>query len=48
MLQGYNSTLTMLGGSNKSIESGIDQDTSSNLPSDESVSKTKIDDEVPF
>ena len=48
VLQGYNSTLTMLGGSNKSIESGIDQDTSSNLPSDESVSKTKIDDEVPF
>jgi single-strand DNA-binding protein len=48
VLQGYNSTLTMLGGSNKSIESGIDQDTSNNLPSDESVSKTKIDDEVPF
>ena len=48
VLQGYNSTLTMLGGSNKSIESGIDQDTSSNLPSDENVSKTKIDDEVPF
>ena len=48
VLQGYNSTLTMLGGSNNSIERGIDQDTSSNLPSDESVSKTKIDDEVPF
>ena len=48
VLQGYNSTLTMLGGSNKAIDSGIDQDTSSNLPSDESVSKTKIDDEVPF
>ena len=48
VLQGYNSTLTMLGGSNKSIESGIDQDTSSNLPSDENASKTKIDDEVPF
>ena len=48
VLQGYNSTLTMLGGSNKSIESGIDQDTSSNLPSDENTSKTKIDDEVPF
>ena len=28
VLQGYNSTLTMLGASNKSIESGIDQDTS--------------------
>ncbi len=48
VLQGYNSTLTMLGGSNNSIERGIDQDTSSNLPSDENVSKTKIDDEVPF
>ena len=48
VLQGYNSTLTMLGGSNKSIDSGIDQDTSSNLPSDENTSKTKIDDEVPF
>ena len=48
VLQGYNSTLTMLGSSNKAIDSGIDQDTSSNLPSDESVSKTKIDDEVPF
>ena len=48
VLQGYNSTLTMLGGSNNSIERGIDQDTSSNLPSDENASKTKIDDEVPF
>ena len=48
VLQGYNSTLTMLGGSNKSLDSRIDQDTSSNLPSDENASKTKIDDEVPF
>ena len=48
VLQGYNSTLTMQGGSNKSIDSGIDQDTSSNLPSDDNASKTKIDDEVPF
>tara|TARA_B100000886_G_scaffold68558_1_gene43247 strand:+ start:32482 stop:32934 length:453 start_codon:yes stop_codon:yes gene_type:complete len=48
VLQGYNSTLTMLGGPSKAIESGIDQDNSSNLPSDENVSKTKIDDEVPF
>ena len=48
VLQGYNSTLTMLGGSNKSLDSSIDQDTSSNLPSDENASKTKIDDEVPF
>ena len=48
VLQGYNSTLTMLGGSNNAIDSGIDQDTSSNLPSDDNASKTKIDDEVPF
>ena len=48
VLQGYNSTLTMLGASNKATDSGIDQDTSSNLPSDENASKTKIDDEVPF
>ena len=48
VLQGYNSTLTMLGPSNNSIERGIDQDTSRNLPSDENASKTKIDDEVPF
>ena len=48
VLQGYNSTLTMLGGSNKSLDGSIDQDTSSNLPSDENASKTKIDDEVPF
>ena len=48
VLQGYNSTLTMLGGSNKAIDSGIDQATSSNLPSDDNASKTKIDDEVPF
>ena len=48
VLQGYNSTLTMLGGSGKSIDSGVDQDTTSNLPSDENASKTKIDDEVPF
>ncbi len=48
VLQGYNSTLTMLGGTGKSIDSGVDQDTTSNLPSDENASKTKIDDEVPF
>ena len=48
VLQGYSSTLTMLGASNKATDSGIDQDTSSNLPSDENASKTKIDDEVPF
>ena len=41
VLQGCNSTLTMLGASNKATDSGIDQDTSSNLPSDENASKTK-------
>ncbi|MBL61722.1 MAG: single-stranded DNA-binding protein [Candidatus Pelagibacter sp.] len=50
VLQGYNSTLTMLGasGSKPSIDEGnMNQDTSS-LPSDNNVSSKELDDEVPF
>ena len=50
VLQGYNSTLTMLGasGSKPSIDEGnMNQDTSS-LPSDNNVSSKELDAEVPF
>ena len=50
ILQGYNSTLTMLGGStgnNKIDDGNMNQDTSS-LPSDNNVSSSDLDDEVPF
>ncbi|MEK9716942.1 MAG: single-stranded DNA-binding protein [Pelagibacteraceae bacterium] len=53
VLQGYNSTLTMLGGgsgsgsSNRIEESSMNQDQSS-LPSDNQISSNDLDDEVPF
>ena len=50
ILQGYNSTLTMLGGStgsNKIDDGSMNQDSSS-LPSDNNVSSSDLDDEVPF
>ncbi len=50
ILQGYNSTLTMLGASNASgkiEDSSMNQDSSS-LPSDNNVSSNELDDEVPF
>jgi len=50
ILQGYNSTLTMLGASNASSkveDSNMNQDSSS-LPSDNNVSSNELDDEVPF
>ena len=53
VLQGYNSTLTMLGGgsgsgsSNRVEESSMNQDQSS-LPSDNQISSNDLDDEVPF
>ena len=50
ILQGYNSTLTMLGSSNsggKIEDNGMNQDSSS-LPSDNNVSSNELDDEVPF
>jgi single-strand DNA-binding protein len=53
VLQGYNSTLTMLGGgsgsgsSNRVEDSSMNQDQSS-LPSDNQISSNDLDDEVPF
>ena len=47
VLQGYNSTLKMLGGGNQS-GSMYDQSSSSSLPSDEPIPSSGLDDEVPF
>jgi single-strand DNA-binding protein len=51
VLQGYNSTLTMLGAgstsSSKIEDSSMNQDNSS-LPSDNNISSNDLDDEVPF
>ena len=50
VLQGYNSTLTMLGSSggvSRSDDGVINQDSSS-LPSDNNISSNDLDDEVPF
>tara|TARA_B100000963_G_scaffold355219_1_gene373046 strand:- start:3076 stop:3534 length:459 start_codon:yes stop_codon:yes gene_type:complete len=50
ILQGYNSTLTMLGASNSSskIEDGNMNQDSSSLPNDANVASNELDDEVPF
>ena len=50
ILQGYNSTLTMLGSSNSGgkIEDNTMNQDSSSLPSDNNVSSNELDDEVPF
>ena len=47
VLQGYNSTLKMLGGGNQGA-SMSDQSASSSLPSDEPIPSSGLDDEVPF
>ncbi|MEK9741837.1 MAG: single-stranded DNA-binding protein [Pelagibacteraceae bacterium] len=47
VLQGYNSTLKMLGGTSKGGDSSMDQ-SSSSLPSDEINPPSNLDDEVPF
>ena len=51
VLQGYNSTLTMLGAgsssSSKIEDNSMNQDNSS-LPSDNNISSNDLDDEVPF
>jgi len=47
VLQGYNSTLKMLGGGNQG-SSISDQSSSSSLPSDEPIPSSGLDDEVPF
>ena len=49
VLQGYNSTLKMLGGATGSPHGGVDQSSaSSSLPSDDMSSPADLDDEVPF
>ena len=49
VLQGYNSTLKMLGGATGTPQSGVDQSSaSSSLPSDDMSSPADLDDEVPF
>ena len=49
VLQGYNSTLKMLGGATGSSQGGVDQSSaSSSLPSDDMSSPADLDDEVPF
>jgi single-strand DNA-binding protein len=48
VLQGYNSTLKMIGGGSKMADSSIDQSSSSSLPSDEISPPSDLDDEVPF
>ncbi len=47
VLQGYNSTLKMLGGGNQGAPMS-DQSSSSSLPSDEPIPSSGLDDEVPF
>jgi len=49
VLQGYNSTLKMLGGATGSPQGGVDQSSaSSSLPSDDISSPADLDDEVPY
>ena len=49
VLQGYNSTLKMLGGATGSPQGGVDQSSaSSSLLSDDISSPADLDDEVPF
>ena len=49
VLQGYNSSLTMLDGKNKSVTSQDNSDNKSSLPNDEvSQDKNDLDDEIPF
>ena len=48
VLQGFNSTLKMLGGGSRTGGSSSDQSSSSSLPSDEISPPSDLDDEVPF
>ena len=48
VIQGYNSSLTMLGASSKPNDNSINQDSPSNLPSGDNDVKSGLDDEVPF
>jgi len=49
VLQGYNSSLTMLDGRNKPEESNLVSENKSSLPNDESTTQNSdLDDEIPF
>ena len=48
VLQGFNSTLKMLGGGSRTGDSSSDQSSGSSLPSDEISPPSDLDDEVPF
>jgi len=48
VLQGFNSTLKMLGGGSRTGDSSSDDSSSSSLPSDEISPPSDLDDEVPF
>ena len=49
MLQGYNSSLTMLDGRNKQENSDLVSDTISSLPNDNTRQENSdLDDEIPF
>ena len=48
VLQGFNSTLKMLGGGSRTGDSSSDKSSSSSLPSDEISPPSDLDDEVPF
>ena len=49
VLQGFNSSLTMLGGNNQSIKNPETSQDKSNLPNDQiSQENSDLDDEIPF
>ena len=48
VLQGFNSTLKMLGGGSRTGDSSSDHSSSSSLPSDEISPPSDLNDEVPF
>ena len=49
VLQGFNSSLTMLGGNNQSIKNSETSQDKSNLPNDQiSQENSDLDDEIPF
>ena len=49
VLQGFNSSLTMLGGNNQSIKNSENSQDKSNLPNDQiSQENSDLDDEIPF
>ena len=48
-MQGFNSSLTMLGGNNQSMKNPENSQDKSNLPNDQiSQENSDLDDEIPF